>query len=388
MTWNGIIYALIFMLLGVLLGGLLPPLLKYFAGYDLNIEKAARRLKLMTTRPTPPMSPTLQVGNLTVANWLILDGFSSQGIRIHTSVKPIEITLPSHLLLLRTEVEREIDECRKEGKRAPYNGKKYALTNLRFTRSDDATELNTCWMDLQYSDYFNFLTVTGSLDRQIPQENLSVRQKYFQHVDPFTISNGFLFNSFGVNVAVVTTDQKLVLVKRGKDVYRPDIFNSSVNEGLSRDLDLESNRTVSIHNVGVRGLWEEIGIEETDIEDYKLTSVGFDKQEYQYGALGYARLNITFDDLRARLPISKDASLEIGSFQISTETGETETRYCVYGIPNSPRDFAAFLESERVTITCSGLVCYLLSFLCNGFSLHDLEKSFREPHWHDNSFIV
>src|SRR6266700_4411119 len=188
MTWNEIIGASIFMLVGALLGALLPPLLKHFAGYDLKIEESARRLKVMMTRPEPPMSPTLRVGNLTIANWLILDGFSPQGIKIQTSVDPIEIRLPSDLLVLRKEIEREIEEYRKEGKRVPYNGEKYVLTKLHFTRTDDAKELNTCRISLRHSDYYNFLTVTGSLNRQIPRENITVRQKYFQHVDPRAVS--------------------------------------------------------------------------------------------------------------------------------------------------------------------------------------------------------
>jgi len=197
-----------------------------------------------------------------------------------------------------------------------------------------------------------------------------------------------LFNSFGVNIAVVTNDEKLVLVKRGEDVLKPNVFNSTVNEGLSRDLDKELNRTVSVYNVGIRGLWEEMGVGADEIEDYKLTSVGFDIRECQYGALGYARLRVTLDDLQKRLVLSKDASFEIGSFETTNETGEKAVHFAIHGIQNSPRALAAFLERKEITITSAGLVCYLLSFLSTGYDIDDLEKAFREPHWRDNSFIV
>ncbi|MGH9874564.1 MAG: hypothetical protein ACRD9S_19075 [Pyrinomonadaceae bacterium] len=382
MLWVEIILTLS----GAAVGLLLAPVLREF-GYEIKVEKFARLLRTIVLLKSVPISPFLELGNLKIADWIILDGFSRQGLKIVTSVEKSPVELPGDLKRLKRDIEREIIEDRALGKPTPYNGKSYALAGFFCHRSEGPDELNTCHIRLKYSEYFNFLTTSGSLDRQIPGESQTVRKKYFHNVDPYKISQEFLFNSFGINIAVTTSDDRLVIVKRGANVFRPEVFNSSVNEGLSRGLDQEASRSLSIYNVGLRGLLEELGVEAVDVKEYKLTSVGFDRKWCQYGALGYARLNVPFSELRQRLCISKDASFEIGFLQMRGD-GDSKVQYSVYGIPNSPAAFSRFLEDQQVTITSSGLVCYLLSFLSNGYALRDLAKSFREPQWKTRSFIV
>lgn len=354
-----------------------------------GLDEAFRRLKKHFNSIVPPSavsaSTHLHLGNLQITDWDILDGFSNRGMRVITVVDESDVNLPDDLKVLRKQIESELQQKALDRVRAADAGERYALVGLCFNRADDRFESNTCRLDLKHSDYLNFLATSGSLDRKIPTDARTVREKYFSNIDPRIIEQGFLFHSFGVNIAVVTSDNQLVMIRRSKNVaVLPGVFNSSVNEGLSRGLDLELDRSVSIQNVGLRGLHEELRVEADEVVEYKLTSIGFSRKWCQYGALGYARLSITFETLTKRLAISKDATFEIDSVQT-----EGKTIYAIYGIENSPRAFAAFLEKNNANITSWGLCCYLLSFLSTGpFTFGDLEKCFREAHWKDTSFVA
>ena len=173
--WLSIILALGFTVLGVLLSPWLKPL-----GYDRSIERFMRRLRLMYGRPGPKISRTLQIGNLNIPNWIILDGFSRDGIRIETVIAPEEVRLPPDLATLRSQLQKGNDRLKNIGRKTPYNGRKYALAGLHCNRSEDAEEQNICRLTLKHSDYFNFLTIIENLDRELPGETRTIRQKYFE----------------------------------------------------------------------------------------------------------------------------------------------------------------------------------------------------------------
>jgi len=377
--------AVIFLILGAILGVFLDRVATE-TGFDEVIKSFIRsiiRIGGNSKKIQTGISPYLTVGKLTIEDWEILDGLFPGGIKFITKVEPTDVQLPEDLKAIRREIEKEIEKKKQKNIPTPYNGKHYALVDCNFHRHDDSMETNTCYLSFKYSEYFNFLATSESLDKNIPNENITVREKYYKYAKPTDIKHEFLYNSLGVNLAVITKDQKLVIVKRGKSVdVLPGIFSSSMNEGISRDLDQETNRGIDIHHLAYRGLKEELGIDKGDIRELCLSSMGFSRKWCQHGILGHALLNIKFDELKKLLPVSKDACFEIESNPVRSN----ESLFMIFGVPFRPQAFAEFLK-QGIPFTSWGLCCFILSFLATDFTHSDLDHAFSDDCWKDTSFI-
>ncbi|GAA3290651.1 hypothetical protein GCM10020295_05590 [Streptomyces cinereospinus] len=67
---------------------------------------------------------------------------------------------------------------------------------------------------------------------------------------------------FGVNIAVATADQPLVVSHRADEVRSgPGPWGSSVNEGLSRHTDSAGRNAPDLYDVARRGMREELSLE-------------------------------------------------------------------------------------------------------------------------------
>jgi hypothetical protein len=353
---------------------------------EMRLRKSKAKLQGAKIRDT---TPHLRIGDLVVEDWTILDGLSPGGINVRARIQSEDVELPDDLREIRRSIERDIAEQNRNNLPSPYNGERFAITQIGFHRANDQDETNTCHIGFKYSDYFNFLATSGALESVLPSTGETVRAKYYSNVIPGVIEHDYLYNSFGINLAVVTNDERLVVVRRNAALdMNGGILNSSVNEGISRQLDLAADRNLDFCFTAFRGLMEELGVESDAVRELNLTSIGYSDKFCQYGALGHALLSISSDEVAARIALSKDGSFEIGR-DIATEgPGGSQARHSVYFIEHTPAALSEFLLEHREHITSGGLCCFLTSLLSCGYSLGQVGRPFKGDAWKNSSWLL
>ncbi|TXR96657.1 hypothetical protein EAO73_33505 [Streptomyces sp. col6] len=232
---------------------------------------------------------------------LIVEGDGERAIpagNVRIEVLDEETELPQEMAGWRDEIEKESAGARDDGRTPPWNGPRYAVESLDVSRaaSDERPEVR---LRLRPTDYYTFLAAQ-QLDRAFA-DGTSPRSRYLDPDDVLR-APAFLQCSFGVNVAVVTADDSLLVTRRsGRVRMAPDLWNSSVNEGLARHIDSEGGNTPDLFAVARRGMREELSVEP---EDYTLELLAFvlDVGRRQWGVHFCARLrDLTGADLRARM---------------------------------------------------------------------------------------
>jgi hypothetical protein len=114
------------------------------------------------------------------------------------------------------------------------------------------------------------------------------RSRYLDPGDPLR-APAFLQCSFAVNIAVVTADDMLVVSQRSNRVrMAPGVWNSSVNEGMSRHIDSSGRSAPDLYAVARRGMREELSIEP---HEYSLELLAFvlDTEKRHWSAHFYAK---------------------------------------------------------------------------------------------------
>ncbi|GGX44499.1 hypothetical protein [Streptomyces chryseus] len=105
-----------------------------------------------------------------------------------------------------------------------------------------------------------------------------------------------------MNVAAVTADDMLVVSRRSDRVrMAPGVWNSSVNEGLSRLIDSSGRNAPDLYAVAPRGMREELSLE---LNEYSLGLLAFvlDVDKRHWSAHFYARLGtLTREGIQARM---------------------------------------------------------------------------------------
>src|SRR5947209_20190072 len=106
----------------------------------------------------------------------------------------------------------------------------------------------------------------------------ALREKYLADVDWYETVPHFS-HSFGVSLAVVTSDGYTLFTQRGKNVgSRPKVYDTSVIEGLSRPIDRgTTGEAPDAYRCACRGLAEELGLYEAvglSVADITVLSLG------------------------------------------------------------------------------------------------------------------
>jgi hypothetical protein len=142
---------------------------------------------------------------------------------------PTTLALPPDLEKRRQNIFAQQDKIAKaNGLPEYFNGPMIALTDVRRSRTP-GREDTLLHLVCQATDYYTFLATTLSLDEITDTETgPTVRQKYLrssQYDEPVP----FLATSLGVNLALVTKDGYLMLVRRGgcRRVYLPRPLGSA-----------------------------------------------------------------------------------------------------------------------------------------------------------------
>ncbi|MCA1606356.1 MAG: hypothetical protein LC775_12990 [Acidobacteria bacterium] len=216
-------------------------------------------------------------------------------------VAPTEVKLPNDFPEF-AEWRREIAIAQQErintvGEPEFWNGLRYAVAGVKRSREYRHEEPRVTFR-LQHTDYYTFLAAQ-QLDRPL-SDGTTLRQRYVDGRDVADVP-AFLACSFGVNVAVITKDDRLVITLRSEDLGSGrNQWNSSANEGLSREIDSSGRSEPNLFRVAERGLREELALE---YGEYDIALLGFavDTERHQWAALFSAELrSLTAPELRER----------------------------------------------------------------------------------------
>jgi transcriptional regulator with XRE-family HTH domain len=229
--------------------------------------------------------------------WKTLDGDGSsiylpQHIRSHYI--PFAQELPEALQVRRQHIEHEQEQQRAQGLPYFWNGQIYALD--RFVIGREAINEDMI-LDLWFrpSDYYTFLATNMSLGEP------TLRETYLSHVD-WSEAVPYFSHSFGVSLAVVTSDGYTVFTQRGKNVgTRPKVYDTSVIEGLSRPLDRSTTgEAPDVYRCACRGLAEELGLHASvdfAVADITFLSFGVDTRYGLRGITGMVKIHRSIEKL-------------------------------------------------------------------------------------------
>lgn len=220
----------------------------------------------------------------------------SESVFVH--VLDEEVALPADMVPWRDEIAAESESAQEAGRAPLWNGPRYAVASFDISRTalDERPEVH---LRLRPTDYHTFLAAQ-QLDRRLP-DGSTPRSRYLDPDEPMTAPS-FLQCSFAVNVAVVTADDMLVVSRRSDRVrMAPGVWNSSVNEGLSRHIDSSGRSAPDLHAVARRGMREELALEP---HEYSLELLAFvlDMSKRHWSGHFFARLKqLKSEDLQARM---------------------------------------------------------------------------------------
>ncbi|MCO1593941.1 hypothetical protein M8C17_02070 [Micromonospora sp. RHAY321] len=254
------------------------------------LRAGVRRLRRMITRSAVPLAlgREFRLGPLH-APCLILEGDGTHVLkpeRINVLVNSVGVQLPEEMARWRAEIAAEQERRRSTGEESAWNGAMYAVEDLVISRSGPNEEPDVTLI-LKHSDYYTFLA-TQRLDRRFPG-GATPRSLYLDGREPRQIPD-FMRSSFGINMAVVTADNWLVVSRRSpRTATGQDMWAPSVNESLSPDKDSVDGAPPDLFRAARRGMREELHLED-DQYDLRLLAFHLATSLSQWGVMFLTRL--------------------------------------------------------------------------------------------------
>jgi len=153
--------------------------------------------------------------------------------------------------------------------------------------------------------YFDFLATNANikLRNDLEPEDRAILKRYVEKITPYKPVTLFA-NPLSVEVLLLCEDgRKCVLQKRSsKTVYRGGLLAPSVSETVSYNRDKVDENRLDVFKTIVRGLKEELGLDEEYVDNIYVTSLLFDREIFDYHLTAIA---ITFLDEESILSIFK-----------------------------------------------------------------------------------
>lgn len=272
---------------------------------------------------------------------IVLDGDGSRVYlpqHIRTHYNPIPLGIPQEFRDRKARIAQEQEEKRAAGGPFQWNGERYNLTRFTISRDPENEDMT---LDLWFtpSDYYTFLATSTGLREQ------AIRQKYL--ADPEWDEAIPLFaHSFSALIAVITSDNYVILVRRGKSLgCRPSSYDVSLAEGLSRPADRGSaSQAPNIYHCATRGLSEEMGLHapaDFSPADILFTTFAVDTEFCMWGLFGFVRLQRTREEVLSILQRGVPDKFE---------------NRRIFTVPFHPQDVSAFFH-EHEPFSPGGIVC-------------------------------
>lgn len=290
------------------------------------------------------------------------DGFRSKNIRtklcsdmdyeLNTKHKADEVLLNK----MTTHWKNELDEQR------IFNGRNYALVSYDFPRHEFNEELGLR-LNFLNNDYVNQRIRTSlyhSLDKNT--QNLILN-------DTKDLVDKYYSTTFGVSLAVITHDDRMVFVNRGQlTAVNSGTVVCGVVEGMD-ERDLSSEGNPDPYMTAYRGLKEELGIE-LSTEQYdavKLNAFILNIDYYEWGMIGIA-------DFRDRRYSEFTSAFLIEQWKL----GKGKDKYEVNGFDSvdfEPKAVAKYIEEKKSKIVNYAFVATIYALL-NDFSRNQVDSAF------------
>lgn len=233
-------------------------------------------------------------------SWKTLDG-DGKGIYLPQHIRsryiPFPEKLPNDLQAREAQIQQDQEQRKEQGLPSFWNGEIYAVDRFVVGR-EPVNENMTLDLWFRPSDYYTFLATNMSLKEP------EIREKLLSDVDWYETIPHFS-HSFGVSLAVVTSDGYTIFTQRGKNVgTRPRTYETSMVEGLSRPIDRGTNEEApDVYRCACRGLAEELGLEESvdfSVSDITFLSFGVDTRYALRGLTGMVKIKSSMGRLMFR----------------------------------------------------------------------------------------
>lgn len=272
---------------------------------------------------------------------LILDG-DGVGVylpqHIHSHYLPLPLELPEAFEARKAEIAQAQEERRTQGDSYQWNGERYNLVKFNIGR-DPVHEEMVLGLWFRPSDYYTFLATSSVAQDQ------ELRATYLAHPE-WDEAIPLFAHSFSVLLTLLTSDNHTILIHRGKGLgCRPNVFDVSIAEGLSRPVDRGStSQAPDIYRCAIRGLAEELGLHapaDFSPADIQFLSFAVDTAYCMWGLFGIVK-------------VQKRAEEILGNLQKSVRD-RFEHRNA-FSVPFTPEEVCSFVFAHE-PFSPGGLVC-------------------------------
>ncbi len=208
--------------------------------------------------------------------------------------------------LMEKIIEKKKDNAREYG-RAFDNHMGYRLIKITPKRellSEKKERRLQLYLTFAPTDFYKSVATNQSVDELILEDNqhniTSIREKYVKNQDlgdSTYLSNSRLSNMFGVALAAITEDNKILLQKRSQQVFMgPSKITLATAEHMIRGIDEDKYGNPNPFITAQRCLKEEIGIG-VELEDVVFLGFGIRIDNLLPQALGMVKLGIKSSEL-------------------------------------------------------------------------------------------
>jgi|GEM_PF-2762329 len=280
-----------------------------FFGFDDDARKQLKNWRASLGRPQYfHQMPDLRYGQLTISDWVVMEGVFPEGIAINAVVDDnVPLQLPPGFEAHKAAFLRVNGE-RQEKQLEPnfYNGPLISMYSFYPVRSEDKHERPIFRIKATHSGFMDYACTIASLDGPLYEGSGTVRENFFPNWDGEVSAKLPGMGCPGLTLAVITRDERMIMVKRGPNVsVAAGAWHCSVDEGVRPEDAVDGK--VDYVRVAYRGLKRELGIEAKAVsEPPKITSMGYSRGMVQYGAIGHVFLDVLLKDVMADISKAKE----------------------------------------------------------------------------------
>jgi len=214
--------------------------------------------------------------------------------------------LPDEIERFKAKIVEEKARNSKEKGYAFDNNPQYKLTKIRPSReyvNKIKDRKHKIYLTFSPTDFYTCMATNLSLDKPLFEDKekpTTIRDKYIKTYnlsDPSYLQHSPLANSFGVTLATITEDNKIILQKRSQQVaLGPGKLTVATAEMMLRDRDVDRNGKPSPFETARRCVKTELGVD-VNLEDVNFLMFGVRLDYALPQALGILRLKMRSNEL-------------------------------------------------------------------------------------------